>query len=198
MRIYASCRNIINNFEEAGCVRHRRQCARSAVSRESLVLGIESSCDDTGVAVVSSSGRVYGEALATQEEVHQQWGGVVPSLAQAAHQLAISRVVEEAMAMSGIQFRDLDAIAVTVGPGLSLCLRVGVGHARRLASVHNLPVVPCHHMEAHALVARLGKDIPFPFLCMLVSGGHNLILIVRGVGDYIQVPASPLFALSDI
>jgi N6-L-threonylcarbamoyladenine synthase len=139
--------------------------------------------------VVSSSGRVLGEALVSQTEVHKGWGGVVPILAQEAHTQAIDRVVEEALIQSGVQFSDLDAVAVTVGPGLSLCLRVGVLKARQLAFQHQLRVVPCHHMEAHAFVARLGAEesVQFPFVCLLVSGGHNLLLLVRGVGDYLQV-----------
>jgi hypothetical protein len=156
-------------------------------SHKRRVLGIESSCDDTAAAVVTEAGEILGEALATQEEVHRQWGGVVPSLAQEAHQHAIDNVVEKAMQTAGMKFTDLDAVAYTVGPGLSLCLQVGARKARKVAFEHNLPLVPCHHMEAHALVARLGNEVEFPFLCALVSGGHNLILIVRGVGDYMQV-----------
>lgn len=152
-----------------------------------MVLGIESSCDDTAAAVVNDAGNILGEALATQEEVHRHWGGVVPSLAQEAHQLAIDSVVDKAMKAADVKFSDLDAVAFTVGPGLGLCLQVGAAKAKKLAFQHHLPLVPCHHMEAHALVARLGSKVEFPFLCMLVSGGHNLLLIVRGVGDYMQV-----------
>lgn len=159
----------------------------AAAVKERLVLGIESSCDDTGVAIVSSSGRILGEALATQEDVHKRWGGVVPSLAQEAHMEAIDSVVDQAMQSAGIPFSDLDAIAYTIGPGLSLCLRVGAGKARHLAHSHNMQLVPCHHMEAHALVARLSNSVDFPFVCLLISGGHNLLLVVRGVGDYMQV-----------
>lgn len=158
------------------------------------MLGIESSCDDTGVAVVSSSGRILGEALATQEDIHKRWGGVVPSLAQEAHREAIDSVVDQAMDSAGIAYSDLDAISYTIGPGLSLCLQVGAGKARQLAHCHNLPLVPCHHMEAHALVARLSNDIEFPFVCLLISGGHNLLLVVRGVGDYMQVQTTPYTA----
>ena len=158
---------------------------------ERLILGIESSCDDTGVAVVSTSGRILGESLATQTEIHAAWGGVVPKLAQEAHEAAIDSCVAEALSKAGITPKDLDAVAVTIGPGLSLCLRVGVLKAREVAATYNLPVIPIHHMEAHALVARLseGSETPveFPFLCVLVSGGHNLLMIVEGVGRYIQL-----------
>lgn len=159
----------------------------SCTSPNRVVLGIESSCDDTAAAVVNSAGDILGEAIATQEEVHRQWGGIVPSLAMEAHQQAIHDVVDKAMTAAGIKFSELDAVAYTQGPGLSLCLRVGATKARSVAFEHQLPLVPCHHMEAHALVARLGEEVEFPFLCLLVSGGHNLLLIVRGVGDYMQV-----------
>lgn len=99
-------------------------------SRPLLILGIESSCDDTGAAVVTSSGTVLGETLATQADIHAQWGGVVPSLAKEAHQAAIDRVVDEALQQAQLTADQLDAVAVTIGPGLSLCLDVGVRKAR--------------------------------------------------------------------
>lgn len=176
-------------------------CTASNISgRDFLVLGIESSCDDTGVAIVSSSGTILGEALATQAHIHAAWGGVVPKLAQEAHAAAIDSCVEKVFSQAGISASELDAVAVTIGPGLSLCLRIGAMKARQLSTAHpHLPIIPVHHMEAHALVARLpaghlraGHATPpssptFPFLCLLVSGGHNLILIVEGVGRYVQL-----------
>ena len=169
--------------------------------KERLVLGIESSCDDTGVAVVSTSGRILGESLATQVDVHAGWGGVVPKLAEEAHQAAIDACVQEALDKAGITADNLDAVAVTIGPGLSLCLRVGVLKAREIAANAHLPLIPIHHMEAHALVARLPHmavpttvpqpttttAVQFPFLCVLISGGHNLLLIVEGIGRYVQL-----------
>lgn len=198
-------------------------------AKERIIVGIESSCDDTGVAIVSSDGRILGESIAHQHEVHAQWGGVVPTLAMEAHREAIDRVFNEAMnqvrsenmkdadcnslpcelrtqpthasfdrlypspiQQASLTPRDLDAVAVTIGPGLSLCLRVGVLKARQIAVEASRPLVPIHHMEAHALVARLtaggglspANPVQFPFLCLLVSGGHNMLLLVRGVGDY--------------
>lgn len=119
----------------------------SSSSRPLVLLGIESSCDDTGAAVLTSDGKVLGEALATQAELHAPWGGVVPSIAQAAHREAIDRVVEAALSQAGISAAQLDAVAVTVGPGLSLCLDVGVRKAREVSRQHSLPLVPVHHME---------------------------------------------------
>ena len=171
---------------------HTHKLSDVTCSTRQVVLGIESSCDDTGAAVVASDGTILGMELASQTEVHKAFGGVVPSLAQEAHAAAIDQVVDKAMAKSGLRYADLDAIAVTVGPGLSLCLRVGVLKTRALAHAHQLPVVPCHHMEAHALVARMGAEaaVQFPFMCLLVSGGHNLLLLARGIGDYMQVRSS--------
>jgi hypothetical protein len=170
-----------------------RPCSsrQHATSKPTVFLGIESSCDDTAAAVVTSTGQVLGEAIASQAEVHAAWGGIVPALAQQAHQEAIDRVVDQALAASGMHLNDLDAVAVTIGPGLSLCLEVGVRKARALSRQAHLPLVPVHHMEAHALVARMAaggpEALPFPFLCLLVSGGHNLLVLVKGVGDYMQL-----------
>ena len=158
------------------------------VGADTLVLGIETSCDDTGAAVVTGDGRVLGEALASQVEIHGPWGGVVPNLAREAHESAIDGVVARALADAGVHPSQLSAVAVTVGPGLSMCLRVGVVAAQNLCAAHDEPIVPVHHMEAHALVSRLagGTDaVRFPFLALLVSGGHNQLILARGIGDYV-------------
>ncbi|KAL6762262.1 Gcp-like domain-containing protein [Haematococcus lacustris] len=155
------------------------------------ILGIESSCDDTAAAIVTSDGHVLGEALISQTDIHAPWGGVVPNLAMEAHKLAINQVVSRALEQAGLEPHQLSAVAVTVGPGLSLCLRVGVAKALELCTRHQLPLLPIHHMEAHALVARMmpnsAQRPPFPFLCLLVSGGHNLLVLVRGPGQYVQL-----------
>lgn len=114
-----------------------QQPTQPPLTRPALILGIESSCDDTGVAVVTSSGRVLGESLASQADIHAAWGGVVPKLAQEAHEAAIDGCVEAALAAAGVRPDQLDAVAVTIGPGLSLCLRVSpaAGAGGVLASV---------------------------------------------------------------
>ena len=184
---------------------------RVPVGARTVILGIETSCDDTGAAVVTGDGRVLGEALASQGEIHARWGGVVPNLAREAHESAIDDVVARALAAANVSPENLSAVAVTVGPGLSMCLRVGVVKAQDLCHEHGLPIVPVHHMEAHALVARVGDgatanesnddadaddaddddDVddalvraPFPFLALLVSGGHNQLILARAVGEY--------------
>jgi N6-L-threonylcarbamoyladenine synthase len=160
------------------------------------VLGIESSCDDTGAAILDGNGNILGEALASQAGIHEAWGGVVPRLAQEAHRGAIDATVEEALQLAGLKADDITAVAVTVGPGLGLCLEVGVRKALQIAAKHRLPLVRIHHMEAHAMVARLpplpaqvqaGNTPPppvFPFLTLLVSGGHNLAVLTHGLGHH--------------
>lgn len=153
-------------------------------------MGIESSCDDTGVAIVSTQGTILSNIVCSQADIHAAWGGVVPKLAQEAHMKAIDGCVEKALDDAGVTMDDIRAVGVTVGPGLSLCLRVGVSKARAICEKHNIEMIPVHHMEAHALVARLTDQdsrVRFPFLCLLVSGGHNLLLIVEGLGRYIQL-----------
>lgn len=173
-------------------------------SKPFTVLGIESSCDDTGAAVVRSDGVILGESLASQGEIHEEFGGIVPGLAKSAHEDKIDSVVEEAIAKAGLSsINDVDAIGVTVGPGLEICLRVGCNKARELAMQYNKPFVGIHHLEAHILMARLPFDddaiysvggegniheskraIEFPFLALLVSGGHCQLMKCLGVGRY--------------
>jgi N6-L-threonylcarbamoyladenine synthase len=162
-------------------------------------MGIESSCDDTGVAIVAVGGKngvdfetfetfeILSNVVRSQADIHAPFGGVVPKLAQEAHQNAIDDAVDRALGEAGIRIDDLEAVGVTIGPGLSLCLRVGVSKAKELCGQHGVTMIPVHHMEAHALVARLTEDVPFPFLCLLVSGGHNLLLVVEGIGRFVQL-----------
>lgn len=157
--------------------------------RGCTVLGIETSCDDTAAAVVRGDGVVLGESVASQHALHAEWGGVVPSIAQEAHKSAIEETVNAALASAGVEIGDVDCVAVTVGPGLEICLRVGSNFARDLSLREGLPFVAVHHLEAHCLVPRMGQQSPsegprFPFLALLVSGGHCQLLLVRGVGEY--------------
>lgn len=161
--------------------------APRAVDANTVVLGIETSCDDTAAAVVRGDGVVLGEAIASQAAIHGPWGGVVPNLARAAHEEVIDDVVRRALTEAGVSAADLSAVAVTCGPGLSMCLRVGVRKAQRMSAEYGIPIAPVHHVEAHALVSRLcagTETVKFPFLALLVSGGHNLLIKARGVGDY--------------
>jgi len=156
-----------------------------------VVLGIETSCDDTCAALVREDGKILGERRKSQFEIHSSWGGIVPNLAQDAHKSAIEQIVKDAIKDSGISESEISAVAVTTGPGLSPCLQVGVRHARKIASRLKVPVIPVHHMEAHALAVQLSDpDVQFPFLTLLVSGGHNLLLLAHGLGDYTELGAT--------
>eukprot|EP00980_Cylindrotheca_fusiformis_P007542 scaffold1561_cov129-Cylindrotheca_fusiformis.AAC.34 len=155
------------------------------LSQDFTVLGIESSCDDTGAAVIRSDGKILGEALASQAEIHEEWGGVVPGLAKDAHENELDRVIELALSNANMTLSEIDAIGVTVGPGLEICLRVGNNKARELAMQYAKPFVGVHHLEAHILMARLeNPDLEFPFVSLLVSGGHCQILKCMGIGQY--------------
>lgn len=155
------------------------------VSKPFTVLGIESSCDDTGAAVVSSDGKILGEGLASQAEIHEEWGGIVPGLARTAHENNLDNVIDVALKEAGMDISEIDAIGVTVGPGLEICLRVGCNKARQLAIDLKKPFVGIHHLEAHILMARMESDeLEFPFMALLVSGGHCQILHCLGIGRY--------------
>ncbi|XP_058085248.1 probable tRNA N6-adenosine threonylcarbamoyltransferase, mitochondrial isoform X2 [Magnolia sinica] len=153
-----------------------------------LVLGIETSCDDTAAAVVRGNGEILSQVVSSQADLLSQYGGVAPKMAEEAHSQVIDEVVQQALDNANLTERDLSAVAVTIGPGLSLCLRVGVQKARRTAGKFNLPIIGIHHMEAHALVARLiERDLQFPFLALLISGGHNLLILAHDLGQYVQL-----------
>ncbi|XP_052194349.1 probable tRNA N6-adenosine threonylcarbamoyltransferase, mitochondrial [Diospyros lotus] len=119
-----------------------------------VILGIETSCDDTAAAVVRSDGEILSQIVSSQADLLARYGGVAPKMAEEAHAQVIDQVVQEALDKANIKENDLSAVSVTIGPGLSLCLRVGVQKARKIAGTFNLPIVGVHHMEAHALVAR--------------------------------------------
>uniref|UniRef100_A0A8C4XIS6 N(6)-L-threonylcarbamoyladenine synthase n=1 Tax=Erpetoichthys calabaricus TaxID=27687 RepID=A0A8C4XIS6_ERPCA len=153
--------------------------------RPRVVLGIESSCDDTGAAVVDEHGRVLGEALHSQKEEHLRTGGIIPHVAQALHRQHIARIVQEALEKSGLRASDLSAVATTVKPGLALSLSVGLEFTGTLLQGLPTPFIPVHHMEAHALTVRMVRPLPFPFLVLLVSGGHALLALARGVSDFL-------------
>ncbi|TDH07194.1 hypothetical protein EPR50_G00121140 [Perca flavescens] len=150
-----------------------------------LVLGIETSCDDTGAAVLDETGEILGESLHSQKEVHLRTGGIIPTVARQLHRENIERVVQEALERSVTDPSRLSAVATTVKPGLGLSLGVGLEFSQRFVRQHNLPFIPIHHMEAHALTVRMLQPVAFPFLVLLVSGGHSLLAVARGVDDFL-------------
>ena len=150
-----------------------------------LILGIESSCDETAAALVTSEGRVLAHRLAGQEEAHRPFGGVVPELAARAHVEMATPLVEAALADAGVTLADVDASAATAGPGLIGGVMVGLMTGKALAHAAGKPLIAINHLEGHALSPRLAdRSLAFPYLLLLVSGGHCQLLLVRGVGDY--------------
>ena len=150
-----------------------------------LVLGLESSCDETSAAVVADDRRVLSNVVVSQLEDHRPFGGVVPEIAARSHLDHLDAVVSAAMAQAGTAFSDLDAVAATAGPGLIGGVMVGVTAGKTIALALGVPFVAVNHLEAHALTVRLNEEVAFPYLLLLVSGGHCQLLAVRGVGDYV-------------
>ena len=150
------------------------------------VLGIESSCDETGVAIIDEKGNLLAEGLYSQIELHAEYGGVVPELASRDHIRKITPLLKETLNAADLSIRQIDAIAYTAGPGLVGALFVGASVGQSMAWSLGIPSVPVHHMEAHLLVPFLDQasGLRFPFLCLLVSGGHTMIVQASGLGDY--------------
>jgi len=149
------------------------------------ILGIETSCDETGVAVYETGRGIIAEALASQVELHRPFGGVVPELASRDHIAKLSRLVQAVLAEADCSPGELDGIAYTAGPGLIGALMVGGSFAAASAYALGIPAVPIHHMEAHLLIGKLEADaLEFPFIALLVSGGHSMLVDVQGVGRY--------------
>jgi len=149
-----------------------------------IVLGIETSCDETAAAVVDGEGRVLADEIVSQLDDHRPYGGIVPEVAARAHLDNLDHIVARAMESARLRFGDLDAVAATGGPGLIGGVIVGVMTAKAIAAVHDIPFLAVNHLEGHALTARLTDGIDFPYLLLLVSGGHCQLLAVEGVGSY--------------
>ncbi|TCN87885.1 tRNA (adenosine(37)-N6)-threonylcarbamoyltransferase complex transferase subunit TsaD [Shewanella fodinae] len=149
------------------------------------VLGIESSCDETGIAIYDEELGLLSHALYSQVKLHADYGGVVPELASRDHVRKIVPLIREALATADTRIEDLDGIAYTKGPGLIGALLVGACVGRSLAFAWNKPAVGVHHMEGHLLAPMLEDDAPeFPFVALLVSGGHSMLVDVQGIGRY--------------
>ncbi|WP_010410416.1 tRNA (adenosine(37)-N6)-threonylcarbamoyltransferase complex transferase subunit TsaD [Citromicrobium sp. JLT1363] len=149
------------------------------------VLGIESSCDETAVALVAADRRIIAQRVASQDDAHRPYGGVVPEIAARAHAERIAPMVAEVMEEAGIELADLSAIAATAGPGLIGGVMVGLVSAKALAMAGDVPLIAINHLEGHALSPRLvDETLEFPYLLLLVSGGHCQILRCEGVGQY--------------
>lgn len=155
-----------------------------------LILAIETSCDETAAALFrsepsSGSGEIVAEKIASQIETHAPFGGVVPEIASREHLAALPAMVDAVLDEADFRWDDLDAIAVTAGPGLMGALLVGVSFAKAAGIAYGIPVIPIHHMEGHLLAPGLSGALPeFPFITLLVSGGHTMLVRVNGIGCY--------------
>lgn len=149
-----------------------------------IILGIETSCDETAVALVTDDKRILANIVASQDREHKPFGGVVPEIAARAHLTSIEDILKKALKEANLSLDKLDGIAVAGGPGLIGGVIVGVMMAKGLAMAQNIPFIPVNHLEGHALTARLTNEVPFPYLLLLVSGGHCQFLIVEDVGIY--------------
>jgi len=151
-------------------------------------LGIETSCDETAAAVVEDGEVILSNQIASQVEIHARYGGIVPEVASRQHVLAVVPVIEQAMAEAGAGWDDLGGIAVTIGPGLAGSLLVGVNVAKAISVARGLPLTGVNHLEGHIYANWLdGGGVDFPVVCLIVSGGHSDLVLMRGHGDYIVV-----------
>lgn len=150
-----------------------------------VILGVETSCDETSAAVVVDGQDVRSNIISSQVDVHKKFGGVVPEVASRKHLEMINGVIQEALDKAGIGFKDLDAVAVTYGPGLVGALLVGVAAGKALAYALDIPLLGVNHLEGHLFANFLQEPrLPFPLLCLVVSGGHTDLVLVNGLGDY--------------
>lgn len=148
------------------------------------ILGIETSCDETSAAIVNDKGDILSNIVFSQLEEHAVFGGVVPEVAARAHMEKLDTMIRAALSDANMNFSDLDGIAATAGPGLIGGVMVGLMTGKAIATAHNLPFIGVNHMEGHALTPRLTDNVEFPYLLLLVSGGHTQILVCDGVGQY--------------
>ena len=149
-----------------------------------IVLGIETSCDETAAAVVDGNGKILSQAILSQIAEHTPYGGIVPEIAARAHLAHLDRLITKAMDDAKVSYGDLDGIAATAGPGLIGGVLVGVMTAKAISAVHKIPFLAVNHLEGHALTARFTDNVAFPYLLLLVSGGHCQLLAVENVDRY--------------
>lgn len=159
-----------------------------AASKTMIVLGIETSCDDTAAAIVRRSPdgacRILSNEVWTEHEDHEAFGGIVPEIAARSHVERLDHTIAKAIAAAGMAIDEIDAVAATAGPGLVGGVMVGLTTAKAISITHNKPLIPVNHLEGHALSARMTEAAEFPYLLLLISGGHTQLIDVRGLDDY--------------
>ena len=150
------------------------------------ILGVETSCDETAAAIVEDGVKVLSNEIASQVDIHARYGGIVPEVASRQHTLSIIPIISSAMTKAKTDWQELDAIAVTNGPGLAGSLLVGVNTAKAISLAHKLPLIGVNHLEGHIYANWLDDNVPeFPLLCLIVSGGHSDLVLMKGHGNYI-------------
>jgi N6-L-threonylcarbamoyladenine synthase len=158
------------------------------MSKKPLILGIESSCDETAASLITENEQgipiVLSNIISSQVEVHKEFGGVVPELAARSHMEKIDWIVQKAIDDSGRKIEEIDAVASTAGPGLIVCLSVGLSFGKAFASAINKPFIAVNHLEGHALSPKLNSKLNYPYLLLLISGGHSQFLNVQNLGEY--------------
>ena len=158
------------------------------MKKKPIILGIESSCDETAAAIISQNERgipiILSNIISSQVDVHKEFGGVVPELAARSHIEKIDLITKKALDESRVEIEDIDAVATTAGPGLIVCLSVGLSFGKAIASSLNKPFIAVNHLEGHALSPKLNSKLNYPYLLLLISGGHTQFLSVNGLGKY--------------
>jgi N6-L-threonylcarbamoyladenine synthase len=158
------------------------------MKKKTIILGIESSCDETAASIVTEDEQgiptILSSIVSSQVDVHKEFGGVVPELAARSHIEKIDSITKKAIDDSGIKMGEIDAVAATAGPGLIVCLSVGLSFGKAMASSLNRPFIAVNHLEGHALSPKLNTELNYPYLLLLISGGHTQFLSVQGLGDY--------------
>lgn len=154
------------------------------MEKDLFILGIETSCDETAVAIIKNGTEIVANVVASQIESHKRFGGVVPEIASRHHVEQMTMVLEEALNQANLTFGELDAIAVTEGPGLVGALLIGVNAAKAIAFAHNIPLVAVHHIAGHIYANRLVKEMNFPLLSLVVSGGHTELVFMKEHGHF--------------
>ena len=157
------------------------------MNKKITILGIESSCDETSVSVVQEESgkiKILSNIVSSQFDIHKEFGGVVPELAARSHVEKIDLIAEKAVSESRVNLEDIDAIATTAGPGLIVCLTVGLNFGKTIAASLNKPFIAVNHLEGHALSPKLNSNLEYPYLLLLISGGHTQYLFVESLGNY--------------
>ena len=158
------------------------------MNKKPLILGIESSCDETAASIITENDQgnpiILSNIVSSQVDIHKEFGGVVPELAARSHMEKIDYIVQKAINDSGIDIKEIDAVASTAGPGLIVCLSVGLSFGKAFAVSLNKPFIAVNHLEGHALSPKLNSELDYPYLLLLISGGHSQYLSVKNLSKY--------------